>query len=909
MLNAQLLKVIRPKTKSRTSESRKRAAEESKPPTKRTRLPEIVSMPVLDAQDSPMGETTEPSQEEFSTPTELNTPGEATATPTSLGEVDLSGPPSPYEEPEPRKQFRWGKAEVKTFKPDKQQNTQKKKSGATSPTGLRAEDPTGTNKGRVPTRIVANALLQPYAYTKHAASPKGDKIPSVAKAIDEVSKLPTKVALGTNREEEIENIVTSWWEDTRDLPLPENRPEEFCKLGLPEKATDTEGNAGYQILRHVRPITGCDLAPKQTNKYGLPLQGSPQIKIKDLRETQRYTLLYLRYLADVIRRALGLGEDDKIFNIEHTQLWTDREGKVVQIDLAFRKRPMALFVLFNTNFLVPMTVVDDPWVDIAPPRVIPRVYVWSPYRQPTGTLRSRTVQVSSPQLRGVTVDQAAVILGNLVTQRGWDGSAAIARIRKGARDETPADNNIREVLFLVSHDQYLAELLIKDKLLDFGFPTRKGLLPSAADKQALSLREVAVIDYSQQLFVGHRKRIVSAITQKLSEVATQHKQPPYGEDAYLVFEKHLGTPRWAPSDSTVESLLQWKRNSNDTVNFYAILTESAYDLLVAAGSSITVDVHLQDDKDTGDKVFIPVKVEVGRWSLMGTKSRNKQAATPHHQRQEGTTDEKKLRATSEAAIHNVQRTTEECLRQVQQATAQAPPTSSTTPETKSLLSHIGHELELLNQKAAAAAASTEAIEAVAAKRHTDITSGIRNFHTTYESTGQAMVDTLVSLTNRLTKAPEEDKQEASSEGGLKRWTAKGADTSSKEEGSTQPSLREKLQYVTTDTPEVRKAKYDKFMADRAAESGDTPYGGIPYRGGPAPGEGRPGRSTGLGVKKKAIAKIPRKQNKPAEPPAKRARGQGPPADIPTGVPASGQLTTRRTTRQSAKTSMSSGDTP
>ncbi|KAK3282191.1 hypothetical protein CYMTET_10058 [Cymbomonas tetramitiformis] len=232
MLNAQLLKAIRPRTKSRTSESRKRAAEESKPPTKRTRLPEIVSMPVLDAQDSPMGETTEPSQEEFSTPTELNTPGEATATPTSLGEVDLSGPPSPYEEPGPRKQFRWGKAEVKTFKPDKQQNSQKKKSGATSPTGLRAEDPTGTNKGRVPTRIVANALLQPYAYTKHAASPKGDKIPSVAKAIDEVSKLPTKVALGTNREEEIENIVTSWWEDTRDLPLPENRPEEFWAAAI-----------------------------------------------------------------------------------------------------------------------------------------------------------------------------------------------------------------------------------------------------------------------------------------------------------------------------------------------------------------------------------------------------------------------------------------------------------------------------------------------------------------------------------------------------------------------------------------------------------------------------------------------------------------------------------------------------
>ncbi|KAK3277633.1 hypothetical protein CYMTET_14369, partial [Cymbomonas tetramitiformis] len=228
-------------------------------------------------------------------------------------------------------------------------------------------------------------------------------------------------------------------------------------------------------------------------------------------------------------------------------------------------------------------------------------------------------------------------------------------------------------------------LLIKDKNLDFGFPTRKGLLPSAADKQALSQREVAVIDYSQQLFVGHRTRIVSAITKKLSELALQQKLPSYGEDSYLVFEKHLGTPRWAPSDSTVESLLQWKRNSNDTINFYAILTESAYDLLVSAGSTIVVDVHLNDNEATGEQIFIPVKVEVGRWSLMGSKSRNKQAAPPRRQHQESSTDEKTLRETSEAAIHNMQKTTEECLRKVQQAATPAPPTSSTTPETKHLV--------------------------------------------------------------------------------------------------------------------------------------------------------------------------------------------------------------------------------
>ncbi|KAK3288619.1 hypothetical protein CYMTET_3917 [Cymbomonas tetramitiformis] len=445
------------------------------------------------------------------------------------------------------------------------------------------------------------------------------------------------------------------------------------------------------------------------------------------------------------------------------------------------------------------------------------------------------------------------------------GSAAISHIRKEARDETPADNKIREVLFLVAHHQDLAQLLIKDKNLDFGFPTRKGLLPSAADKQALSQREVAVIDYSQQLFVGHRTRIVSAITKKLSELALQQKLPSYGEDSYLVFEKHLGTPRWAPSDSTVESLLQWKRNSNDTINFYAILTESAYDLLVSAGSTIVVDVHLNDNEATGEQIFIPVKVEVGRWSLMGSKSRNKQAAPPRRQHQESSTDEKTLRETSEAAIHNMQKTTEECLR----------------------------------KKAAAAAARTEAIETTAAERHQDITSGIRDFHSTYKDTGRAMVDTLVGLTNRLTKTPEEDRQEASSEGGLRRWGAKSANTtSSKEEGSTQPSLRERIQYVATDPPEVRKAKYDQFVADREAE--DQPYRGIPYKGRPQPKEGQAERSKGLGVKKTVITKIPWKESKPAKPPATRARGQGAPADIPMGAPTSGQSITRRTTRLSAK---------
>ncbi|KAK3273822.1 hypothetical protein CYMTET_17954 [Cymbomonas tetramitiformis] len=880
MLNAQLVKMLRPKTRARTNiGDRKRASEEDKSPTKQTKLPEITSMPTL---DSPMGENSEASQE-YATPTDSSTPADTAAKPTSPT-VDLSGPPSPYEEPALRKQFRWGKTEVKTFKPDKKLNETQTNTVAKSPAGPRAESPTGTGKGQVPTRIVANALQQPYAYTKHTASPKGDKIPSVAKAIGEVSRLPTKVALGTNREGEIEEMITSWWEDTRDLPHAESRPEEFCKLGLPEVALDTEesgegGATQHQILRH----------------------------------TQRYFLLYLRYLGDVIRRALELGEEARVFNIEHTQLWTNREGKVVQIDQAFKKRPIALFVLFNTNFLVPMTVVEDPWVDLEPPRVIPRVYVWSLYKQPSGTLRSRTVQVSSPQLRGITVAQAAGILGDLVTQQGWGGSGAISKIRKGASDETPADNKIREVLFLVTHHQDLAQQLIKDNGLDFGFTTKKGLLPSAAEKTALGQREVAIIDYSQQLFVGHRVRIVDAVTKKLSALAVQQGiQQRDSEDACLVFEKHLGTPRWAPSDNTVESLLQWKRNRNDTINFYAIFTETAYGLLVKAGSTIEVDVHLSDNETTGEKTFIPVKVEVGRWSLMGTKSKHKQTAAPHPQHQgRGTTNEEKLRVTGEAAIYNMQKTTEDCLRKVQQAATPAPPVSSATPETKHLLHNIGHELELLNQKAAAAAARTEVIETKAAERHLDITTGIRDFHSTYKDSGRAMVDTLMTLTDRLTKNHEEDKQEANSEGGLGRWVPRSTNTTaSKEEGSTQPSQRGKVQYVATDSTEVRKTKYDKYISNFLEGQDPYEYRGIPYMG-PSKHTGASSeKRKGLGFRKPVVAKVSRAEPKTDKPPDKKAKGpQGAPEKIPTGVPASGQPTTRRTTRQSTKRSMSQDSSP
>ncbi|KAK3238597.1 hypothetical protein CYMTET_51388 [Cymbomonas tetramitiformis] len=154
------------------------------------------------------------------------------------------------------------------------------------------------------------------------------------------------------------------------------------------------------------------------------------------------------------------------------------------------------------------------------------------------------------------------------------------------------------------------------------------------------------------------------------------------------------------------SSARWKRNSNDTINFYAIFTETAYGLLVKAGSSIEVNVHLKLDETTGKKISVPVKVEVERLSLMGTKSKCKQtAASPSSHRGQSTSEEVRLREAGEAAIHSMQRKTEEYLHKVQQA-ASAPPVPSFTPETKHLLQiNIGHELALLNQNQVVGAAA------------------------------------------------------------------------------------------------------------------------------------------------------------------------------------------------------------
>ncbi|KAK3262708.1 hypothetical protein CYMTET_28447 [Cymbomonas tetramitiformis] len=81
MLNAQLVKMLRPKTRARTNiGGRKRELEEAKPPSTRTKLPEIESMPTLGETDSPMGTASEISQE-YETPTEADTPADTPATP------------------------------------------------------------------------------------------------------------------------------------------------------------------------------------------------------------------------------------------------------------------------------------------------------------------------------------------------------------------------------------------------------------------------------------------------------------------------------------------------------------------------------------------------------------------------------------------------------------------------------------------------------------------------------------------------------------------------------------------------------------------------------------------------------------------------------------------------------------
>ncbi|KAK3269789.1 hypothetical protein CYMTET_21786 [Cymbomonas tetramitiformis] len=526
----------------------------------------------------------------------------------------------------------------------------------------------------------------------------------------------------------------------RSLQRADSPASEFCKLGVPERTKAEEQGVRHQHFHHLPAVTDCSLHTTETNKHGLLVEGHPQIKITGLRETQGYALLYLRYLQDLVQTALA--NQERVFNYEHTHILTDKEGVVYQIDLAFKTRLLAPIFIFNTNFLVSMLVQTEGWADPGEERVLPNVYVWSPPVYTAGPMRLRTVQVSSPHLAGLTAGDVAGIIAQRATHN-WGGAEGITRIRKGDWGEPEEDAELREVALLETVSPEHTDKIAHDKDLDFGFPTTRGLLPATELKREAGRREVAVIDYSQRAWLEHRGALVRAITDKLSKLAVSAGlKSGYGRDSSLVFQKHLGTPKWAPSDSRQESLLQWKRNTNNTFNFYAVFTQEAYDILADAGTQ-TVKIVVGKDPQTEEDIITPVTVEVGQWSEGGAKSQQRNPRQPRA-RNEAT------RAAETAVKLAQDKSTEQLAAAIQQALVNARPPASTTPETKSILKDVRTELELLNSKAATAAARTESLEAAAEQRHTEVTAGITSFHTTYKSTGEAMVTTLTALTDRIT---------------------------------------------------------------------------------------------------------------------------------------------------------------
>ncbi|KAK3248945.1 hypothetical protein CYMTET_41610 [Cymbomonas tetramitiformis] len=544
-----------------------------------------------------------------------------------------------------------------------------------------------------------------------------------------------------DREGEIEYLSESWWGDDRDLQRADSPAAEFCKLGVPERTKADEQGVRHQHFHHLPAVTNCSLHTTETNKYGFPVEGHPQIKITGLRETQGYALLYLRYLQDLIQQS-ALSNQERVFNYEDTNILTNEEGVVYQIDLAFKTRLLAPIFIFNTNFLVPMFVQPEMWADPGAERVLPNVYVWSPPIYTAGPMRLRTVQISSPHFAGLAAGDVAGVITQHSTHN-WGGAEGITRIRKGDWGEPEEDAELREVVLLETVIPEHADKITHDKDLDFGFPTTRGLLPATELKREAGRREVAVIDYSERAWLEHRGALVRAITDKLSKLAVSAGlKSGYGRDSSLVFQKHLSTPKWAPSDSRQESLLQWKRNTNVTFNFYAVFTQEAYDILADAGTQ-TVKIVVGKDPQTEEDIITPVTVEVGQWSERGAKSQQRNPRQPRA-RDEAT-------RAAEAAVELAQdKSTEQQAAAIQQALVNARPSASSTPETKSILKDVRTELELLNSKAVTAAARTETLEAAAEQRHTEVTAGINSFHTTYKSTGEAMVTTLTALTDRIT---------------------------------------------------------------------------------------------------------------------------------------------------------------
>ncbi|KAK3237365.1 hypothetical protein CYMTET_52556, partial [Cymbomonas tetramitiformis] len=427
-----------------------------------------------------------------------------------------------------------------------------------------------------------------------------------------------------------------------------------------------------------RAVTGSDLPLRDTTPVGLPLRGLPQIKLVDLDESVKKAVKYLRYLNALLKEISGQPYV-QFFDFQNTHVWLHPHGGVAHIDVAFQQQEYALLLLFHTAFKLPLRALRQPHQTFSiKQKVIPCAFVRPPWKPTVGPPSLRCLLVHGPGLRGQTIQDLADKLATevLVNEEGRQRLGQLVdRIRKGSNRESPHDAALREVVLLEAVSREAAEQIINNPY-EWGTHTEVCWLPSKALGEEATRREVAVVDYDQQLLVDHRHHMVAAITSHMTKITATTTKLCSMED---IFQLHVGTRHWPPSSyADPASLLQWKRNrGTKTVNFYARFTDKAYETLLVTGKQ-TVRVQAGVNEQ-GKHIEVPVVIEVGQWSEKGSRpSINRQPNSS------GPTDH--LTKAAEEAIAKVE---ERAVNLIQQGAAA---TGGATPETKELLKSINDQL-------------------------------------------------------------------------------------------------------------------------------------------------------------------------------------------------------------------------
>ncbi|KAK3270025.1 hypothetical protein CYMTET_21553 [Cymbomonas tetramitiformis] len=231
-----------------------------------------------------------------------------------------------------------------------------------------------------------------------------------------------------------------------------------------------------------------------------------------------------------------------------THIWLDERGRVAQIDLAFKTRTIALLVLTNPIFRLPMRCRLHAHQTFSPEQqVIPCIYVWSPWNPVVGpVVAERTILVHGKGLgAGITLDDVAYRLAGQFQVNGESEHPLghlVDNIKKGAGKESERDSSLREVLLLEAVSPTAAQTILQNPY-DFGVPTTPIWLPSKEQCDESNNTGVVVIDYQE-----------------------------------------------------------WKRNGNRTINYYCVLTQPAYDLYAAGQQGTpTISVLAGISRKVGDE--------------------------------------------------------------------------------------------------------------------------------------------------------------------------------------------------------------------------------------------------------------------------------------------------------------------